>query len=113
LHSKREDHSSEHYVKPASALGTTRSRGTRRFLLAAVLAALCTALYIHDEHGDWFRARLGIGDRYRLPIDENIVLYAIAVPVAGLAIATMILAGHSGATLVWKTAGSVTPTTGP
>jgi hypothetical protein len=42
-----------------------------------------------------------------------IVLYVIAVPVAAVAIGTMMLAGHSVATLVWKTAGSVTPTAGP
>lgn len=94
-------------------VGNHPQQGQTAFLLAVLLAALCIALYIHDEHGDWLRARLGIGDRYRFPIDENILLYAIAVPVAGLAIATMILAGHSGATLVWKTAGSVTPTPGP
>ena len=38
-----------------------------------------------------------------LPFDENLALYAIAVPVALFAIYTMIVAGHSGATLVWKT----------
>jgi hypothetical protein len=66
------------------------------------------ALYIHDEYGDWLRARLGIGDRYRLPIDESMVLYVIAVPVAVVAMATMTLAA-----LTCRTAGSVTPTAGP
>lgn len=50
---------------------------------------------------------------FGLPTHPNVVLYAIAVPIAVAAIATMMLAGHSGATLVWKTAGSVTPTSGP
>jgi hypothetical protein len=40
-------------------------------------------------------------------------LYAMAVPVALLATIMMVLAGHSGATLVWKTAGSITPTPAP
>jgi hypothetical protein len=94
-------------------VGNHPQQGQTALLFAVLLAGLCIALYVHDEYGDWLRARLGIGDRYRLPIDENIVLYGIAVPVAVVAIVTMILAGHSGATLVWKTAGSVTPTPGP
>ncbi len=94
-------------------VGNHPQQGNTAFVLALLLAGVCAALYIYDEYGDRLRARLGIGDRYRLPIDENVVLYAIAVPIAVAAIATMMLAGHSGATLVWKTAGSVTPTSGP
>jgi hypothetical protein len=94
-------------------VGNHPQQGQTAFIFALLLAGVCIALYIHEEYGDWIRARLGIGDRYRLPIDEHIVLYAIAVPVAAVAIATMMLAGHSGATLVWKTAGIVTPTAGP
>jgi len=53
-----------------------------------------------------------MNDRYRLPFDENLALDLMALPIALLALAMMILAGHSGATLAWKTAGSVTPTVG-
>lgn len=82
-------------------------------MVAGLLAAVCVALYVYESYGDRLRDRLGIRDRYRLPFDENTTLYAMAVPVAVLATVTMILAGHSGATLVWKTAGSVTPAAGP
>jgi hypothetical protein len=94
-------------------VGSHPQQGQTAFIFAILLAGVCFALYFYDEYGDRLREWLGIGNRYRLPIDENIVLYAIAVPIAAVAIATMTLAGHSGATLVWKTAGSVTPTAGP
>jgi hypothetical protein len=94
-------------------VGNHPQQGQTAFIFAILLAGVCIALYVHDEYGDRLRTRFGFGDRYRLPIDEHIVLYVVAVPIAAVAIATMILAGHSGATLVWKTAGSVTPTSGP
>ena len=92
--------------------GNHPAEGNIAFLAAGLLAAVCVALYVYDSYGDWIRERLGWADRYRLPFDENLALYAVAVPVALLAITTMVLAGHSGATLVWKTAGVVTPTSG-
>ena len=94
-------------------VGNHPGQGQTAFIFALLLAGACIALYVYDACGERLRSRLGISDRYRLPIDENVVLYAIGVPVAPMALATMILAGHSGATLVWKTAGSVTPTPGP
>jgi hypothetical protein len=93
--------------------GSHPQEGNTAFLIAALFAAVCVALYLYEAHGDWIRARLGIGDRFRLPFDENMALYVVAVPVALLAIGMMVVAGHSGATLVWKTAGSVTPAAGP
>ena len=94
-------------------VGSHPQQGNTAFLLAALFAAVCVALYLYEAHGDWFRGRLGIADRFRLPFDENMVLYVVAVPIALLAIGMMVVAGHSGATLVWKTAGSVTPVAGP
>lgn len=73
---------------------------------------MCLALYLYEVYGERRRERFGIADRYRLPIDDNLALYALAIPVAIAAMVTMVLAGHSGATLVWKTAGSVTPVAG-
>jgi len=92
--------------------GSHPGQGDTAFVAAGLLAVACVALYVYDSYGDWIRERLGIVDRYRLPFDENLALYVAAVPVALLAIATMVMAGHSGATLVWKTAGVVTPAAG-
>jgi hypothetical protein len=93
-------------------VGNHPQQGNIAFLLAGLFAAVCIALYVYEAYGDRLRERLGIRDRYRLPFDENMTLYVMAVPVALLATVMMVLAGHSGAILVWKTAGSVTPTAG-
>jgi len=37
-----------------------------------------------------------------MPVNEHVTLYAVSVPIAALAIATMVAAGHSGAQLVWE-----------
>ena len=94
-------------------VGNHPQQGDMAFLFAGLFAAVCVALYVYEAYGDRLRERLGIRDRYRLPFDENLALYVLAVPVAILATTMMVLAGHSGATLVWKTAGSVTPTSRP
>lgn len=88
--------------------GSHPQQGNIVFVSAGLLAAACIALYVYDAYGERLRAHFGLRDRLRLPFDENLALYVCAVPLAVLATATMILAGHSGATLVWKTAGSVT-----
>ena len=94
-------------------VGGHPGQGNTAFLLAGLFAAVCVGLWLYEAYGEQIRDRLGLTDRYRLPFDENTALYAIAVPVALLAIVTMVLAGHSGATLVWKTYGVVTPVAGP
>jgi uncharacterized membrane protein len=93
-------------------VGNHPQQGNVAFWTAALLAIVCVLLYLYDTYGDRLRSQWGIVDRYRLPVDENLVLYMIAVPIAVLALVFMVLAGHSGATLVWKTAGSVTPSAG-
>lgn len=93
-------------------LGDHPGEGDRAFILAGLFAAVCIALYVYEAYGDRLRERFGISNRYRLPFDENMTLYVMAVPIALLATLMMVLAGHSGAALVWKTAGSVTPTAG-
>jgi hypothetical protein len=93
-------------------VGSHPQQGNIAFWLAGLFAAICVALYVYEAYGDRLRERFGLRERYRLPFDENMALYIIAVPVAVLATVMMVLAGHSGATLVWKTAGVVTPTPG-
>jgi hypothetical protein len=66
-----------------------------------VFGLMCLALYAWQRFGSLLRERIG-WTAERLPVDEGLVLYAISVPVAALAVWTMMVAGHSGATLVWK-----------
>ncbi len=84
-------------------VGEHPEQGDTAFVAAGLLAAACIALYVYESFGERIRARLNLSERFRLPFDENLALYAIAVPIAVLAIYTMVVAGHSGATLVWKT----------
>jgi len=93
-------------------VGNHSQEGNVAFCSTLLLAGACVVLYVYENYGEQVRARLGMNDRYRLPFDENLALDLMALPIALLALAMMILAGHSGATLAWKTAGSVTPTVG-
>jgi len=94
-------------------VGSHPQEGDTAFLLAGLFALVCIGLYVYEAYGDRIRTRFHMEQRFRLPFDENMALYAVAVPVALAALAMMVLAGHSGATLVWKTAGVVTPVPTP
>lgn len=94
-------------------VGPHPGQGNTAFVLAGLLAAVCIGLWMYESYGERIRDGLGFTDRYRLPFDENLTLYVVAVPVALLAIVTMVMAGHSGATLVWRTYGIVTPVAVP
>jgi hypothetical protein len=84
-------------------VGEHPEQGDTAFVFAALFAMACAALWLYDAYGEEIRARLGLSERLRLPVDENLALYLTAVPIAVLAIVTIVVAGHSGATLVWKT----------
>ena len=45
-------------------VGSHPQQGNTAFLLAALFAAVCVALYVYEAHGDWIGARA----RYRRPI---------------------------------------------
>jgi hypothetical protein len=83
-------------------VGDHPGQGQAAFLFSALFAMACVGLYIYHEHGERIRAHFGWTDRFRLPVNEHAALYAVSIPIAALAIATMVAAGHSGATLVWK-----------
>ena len=83
--------------------GEHPQQGDQAFVLAGLFAMACVALYAYQTYGERFRERMGWTDRFRLPVDEMVALYAISVPIAALAILTMLIAGHSGAKLVWTT----------
>lgn len=84
-------------------VGEHPEQGDTAFVLAALFAATCLVLYAYQAWGEQVRGRLGWSDRFRLPVNETVALYVISIPIAALAIWTMLVAGHSGATLVWKT----------
>jgi hypothetical protein len=90
------------YVKQGSHLHDHTENGDMAFISAALLAAACVGVYSYHAFGESVRERLGLADRFRLPVDENAVLYAVSIPVALLAVVLMVIAGHSGAALVWK-----------
>ncbi len=84
-------------------IGDHPEQGDSAFLFSALFAMACVALYVYHEYGERIRERIGWTHRFRLPVNEHAALYAVSLPIAALAIATMIVAGHSGAQLVWKT----------
>jgi hypothetical protein len=85
-------------------VGEHPEQGDTAFVFAGLFAAICLAFYLYQTFGDRVRERVGWTERYRTPVDEGILLYAISIPLAALAIWTMMVAGHSGAKLVWDSA---------
>jgi hypothetical protein len=94
---------SESIRRAGERVGEHPEQGDTAFVLSIVFAATCLALYLWQSFGEWVRERAGWQQRLRLPVDENVALWVVSLPVAALAIWAMIVAGHSGATLVWKT----------
>jgi hypothetical protein len=84
-------------------VGEHPEQGDTAFVFAGLFAVTCLALYAYQTWGEQLRDRLGWTERFRLPVNETVALYLVNVPVAALAIWAMLVAGHSGARLVWKT----------
>ncbi len=84
-------------------LGEHPEQGDTAFIFALLFAGACVILYGWNTFGEHVRARLGWENRFSLPFNENGALYVLTLPLAALAIWAMVVAGHSGATLVWKT----------
>lgn len=94
---------SESVRRAGKHVGEHPEQGDTAFVFATLFAAACAVVWAWQTFGESIRERFGWQDRFRLPVDEQLVLYAISIPFALLAIWTMVVAGHSGATLVWKT----------
>jgi hypothetical protein len=84
-------------------VGEHPEQGDTAFVLAVALAVACTLFALWQHSGAWLRERFAWLDRLPVPFGQEVALYIVTVPIACAAIWTMIVAGHSGATLVWKT----------
>ena len=77
-------------------LGDHPEQGDTAFIFALLLAVAAMAVWAVDRYGE----------RWGLPRRSPTVVYAVALIPAALALVTMIVAGHSGAELVWKDVGT-------
>jgi len=75
--------------------GDHPEQGDTAFIFALALAAVATALWAIDR---W-------GERFGVPKWAPTAVYAVALLAAVIAFATMFIAGHSGAELVWNEVG--------
>ena len=94
---------SESVRRAGKHVGEHPEQGDTAFVFAVLFAAACTVVWAWQTFGESVRKRIGWQDRFRLPVSDQLVLYLASVPFALLAIWAMVAAGHSGATLVWKT----------
>jgi len=90
-----------HTVRQAGKrVGDHPEQGNAAFFFAMVFAVACVILYVAHRFGPRIRRELKLPE---LPVSDDLLLYAAILPFALLALFTMIVAGHSGAELVWKT----------
>jgi hypothetical protein len=93
---------SESLRQAGKRVGEHPEQGDTAFLFAMLLAMVFVAVYVGNRYGPQLRERAGIS-LPRLPVSYETATYVAAVPFAVLAVVTMVIAGHSGAQLVWKT----------
>ena len=84
-------------------LGDHPENGDTAFVLSIVFGLLVFLTFVIDRFGPQIRSRLGIADSARLPVSDAVASYLLTFPFALAALVTVIIAGHSGAELVWKT----------
>jgi hypothetical protein len=93
----------EELARPTGeSLGDHPEQGDLAFVFSALFGFGCAATYILYEFGYELRDRFGALERFRLPVPDEVVAYLVTLPLAFLAVLTLVLAGHSGAELVWK-----------
>ena len=84
-------------------VGEHPEQGDTAFVFAMLLAAVCVFVYAMHRFEPRLRSNFSSVTLPKLPVSYQTVLYAAVIPFAVVAIVTMIIAGHSGAELVWKT----------
>lgn len=84
-------------------LGEHPEQGDIAFIVT-VLFGLCTVgSYLVLRFGPAVRRRVGLEDRLQLPVSDATAAYLVTLPFAIAATVYVVIAGHSGAELVWKT----------
>jgi hypothetical protein len=83
-------------------LGEHPEQGDMAFLASALYGCACLATYLVYEYGYQLRERFTKEDRFRLPVSDEMAAYLLTVPIAVIAIGLLVMAGHSGARLVWS-----------
>lgn len=84
-------------------VGEHPEQGETAMITAFAFGLCCVAALVVENYGPALRRRLHFNAS--LPLADSLALYLVICPVAALAIAAVIVAGHSGASLVWKTLG--------
>lgn len=84
-------------------LGEHPEQGDTAFIVTVLFGGCAIATYLLFRYGPQLRARLKLEDRLRLPISDVAAAYVVTIPLAIAATAFIVIAGHSGAVLVWKT----------
>jgi hypothetical protein len=96
-------------VSTGKRLDDHREDGDTAFILAIIfglLVLITFALLLTfalDRYGPQLRRLFGIADSSRLPVNDATASFLVTFPFAVAAIVAVIIAGHSGAELVWKT----------
>jgi len=92
----------EELARPTGeSLGDHPEQGDIAFVFSVLFGLGSVATYLLYELGYEMREKLGLLDRLRLPVADEVAAYAVTVPLAVVAVATLVIAGHSGAELVW------------
>lgn len=76
--------------------GEHPEQGDTAFVFALVFALITVAFWAADRYQE----------KFSLPKRSGVIAYAVVLIPAALALITMVIAGHSGAALVWKDVGS-------
>lgn len=84
-------------------VGEHPEQGDTAFFFAMLLGLAVFSVFVYHRYGTRILEAVGIKELPRLPLSYDTILYAVTVPLAALAVLTMVIAGHSGAELVWKT----------
>ena len=101
--SRETGESLEELTRPTGeSLGDHPEQGDLAFVFSGLFGLGCVATYLLYEFGYELRDRFGGLERFRLAVRDEVVAYAVTVPLAFLAVLTLVLAGHSGAEPVWK-----------
>ena len=94
---------SETVRRAGARVGEHPEQGDTAFFFAMLFATAVVGVYVFHRYEGGMRSLLGIQSWPRLPVSYHTALYVATAPLAVLAILTMVIAGHSGAELVWKT----------